>query len=82
LALSGLEQRSGNPEREENDAVSIQALHQHVKVLAFRSLQKTSGSFLKKESNLVACNDVDVLMTAMHINHKPEEWRLFIDSSK
>jgi hypothetical protein len=21
-------------------------------------------------------------MTAMHINHKPEEWRLFIDSSK
>jgi hypothetical protein len=26
--------------------------------------------------------DVDGLMTALNINHKPEEWRLFIDSSK
>jgi hypothetical protein len=43
---------------------------------------KPSGSFLKKKGNLVACNDVDGLMTVLNINHKPEEWRLFIDSSK
>jgi hypothetical protein len=40
------------------------------------------AQFFKKEGNLVVCNDVDDLMTALNINHKPEEWRLFIDSSK
>jgi hypothetical protein len=40
------------------------------------------AQLFKKEVNLVACNDVDGLMTALNINHKPEEWRLFIDSTK
>jgi hypothetical protein len=43
---------------------------------------ETTGSILKKEGKLVACNDVDGLMTALNINHKTEEWRLFIDSMK
>mgnify|MGYP003623728426 FL=1 len=32
--------------------------------------------------NLVFCNDVDGLMVAMGMKHVPDEWRLFIDSSK
>jgi arabinogalactan endo-1,4-beta-galactosidase len=51
-------------------------------VSAFRSRQKLLAQFFKKEGNLVASNDVDGLMTTLNINHKPEEWRLFIDSSK
>jgi hypothetical protein len=58
------------------------SLNDNVKVSAFRSHQKRLAQFFKKESNLVACNDVDCLMTALNMNHKPEEWRLFIDSLK
>jgi hypothetical protein len=57
-------------------------LDENVKVCAFRSSQKRLAQFFKKEGNLVASNDVDGLMTALNINHKPEEWRLFIDSWK
>jgi UDP-N-acetylglucosamine transferase subunit ALG13 len=57
-------------------------LNDNVKVSAFRSHQKRLAQFFKKAGNLVASNDVDGLMTALNINHKPEEWRLFIDSSK
>jgi hypothetical protein len=49
-------------------------LDDSVKVSAFCSHQK--------KGNLVACNDVDGLITALNINHKPEECRLFIDSSQ
>lgn len=37
--------------------------------------------FFTKEDTLVACINID-LMEAVNINHKPDEWRLFIDSSK
>jgi hypothetical protein len=57
-------------------------LDDNMKVSAFRSHQKRLAQFFKKECNLVACNDVDGLMTALNINPKPEECRLFIDSSK
>ena len=33
------------------------------------------------EGNLVAYSDVDGLVTALSINHSPEEWRLFLDSA-
>jgi hypothetical protein len=57
-------------------------LDDNVKVSAFRSRQKRLAQFFKKEGNLIACNDLDGPMTALNITHKPEEWRLFIDSSK
>ena len=31
---------------------------------------------------LVYCNDIDGLMASLRITHDPDEWRLFIDSSK
>jgi predicted esterase len=38
--------------------------------------------FFRKEDNLVFCYDVDGLLNALGITHDPQEWRLFIDSSK
>ena len=38
--------------------------------------------YFKKENNLVACCDVNGFMKALNIEYNPEEWRLFIDSSK
>jgi hypothetical protein len=38
--------------------------------------------FFRKEDDLVFCYDVDGLMNALGIKHDPQEWRLFIDSSK
>jgi len=40
------------------------------------------GAFIRKEYDLVFCCDVDGLMNALGIKHDPQEWRLFIDSSK
>jgi hypothetical protein len=38
--------------------------------------------FFRKEDDLVFCYDVDGLLNALGIQHDPQEWRLFIDSSK
>jgi hypothetical protein len=57
-------------------------LNGNVKVSASRSRQKRLAHFFKKEGNCVACSDVDGPMTALNINHKSEEWRLFTDPSK
>jgi hypothetical protein len=57
-------------------------LEENVTVSAFRARQKGLVPFFKMEGSLVTCNDVDGLMGALNINHNPEEWRLFIDSSK
>jgi len=40
------------------------------------------GAFFRKEDDLVFCYDVGGLMNALRIKHDPQEWRLFIDSSK
>ena len=34
------------------------------------------------EGDLVYCNDIDGLMAALMIAHNPDEWRVFIDTSK
>jgi hypothetical protein len=34
------------------------------------------------ERGLVDCTDIDGLMQTLNINHNPQDWRLFIDSSK
>jgi len=38
--------------------------------------------FFRKEDELVFCYDVGSLMNALGIKHDPQEWRLFVDSSK
>ena len=40
------------------------------------------GVFLQKEDDLMFCYEVGCLMNALGIKHDPQEWRLFIDSSK
>ena len=40
------------------------------------------GAFFRMEYGPVFCYDVDGLMNALGIKHDPQEWRLFIDSSK
>jgi len=38
--------------------------------------------FFKMERGLVFSTDIDGLMETLNINHIPQDWRLFIDSSK
>jgi len=40
------------------------------------------SAFFRKEYDPVFCYDVDGLMNALGIKHDPQEWRLFINSSK
>lgn len=57
-------------------------LGEGVCVSTFRSRHKDFVSFFSMKSNLVTCHDIDGLMSALNINHNPDEWRLFIDSSQ
>jgi len=38
--------------------------------------------YFKKKNYLDACCDINGLMRSLHMEHIPDEWRLFIDSSK
>jgi len=57
-------------------------LEKNVRISSFRSRHQQLVSFFTKEDDLVFCYDVDGLMNALGIKHNPQEWRLFIDSSK
>ncbi|GBN98306.1 hypothetical protein AVEN_154489-1 [Araneus ventricosus] len=35
-----------------------------------------------QDGDVIFCNDVDSLFKALGLQHNPQEWRLFIDSSK
>ncbi|XP_065449041.1 uncharacterized protein LOC103306399 isoform X1 [Chrysemys picta bellii] len=48
----------------------------------FRDRQKDLVPFCFMEGDLVACNNIDGVMAALNIVPDPDEWRLFIDSSK
>ncbi|GBM96904.1 hypothetical protein AVEN_99097-1 [Araneus ventricosus] len=37
---------------------------------------------LCQDGDVIFCNDVDSLFKALELQHNPQEWRLFIDSSK
>ncbi|GBM12788.1 hypothetical protein AVEN_247566-1 [Araneus ventricosus] len=39
------------------------------------------GSFCH-DGDVIFCNDVDSWFKALELQHNPQEWRLFIDSSK
>jgi hypothetical protein len=57
-------------------------LDDSVRIYVFRSLQKDVAKFFEMEGNFLACNDFGGMVAALYINHSPEEWRLFIDSTK
>lgn len=63
---------------------SINAIASDIPVHIFRHRQGRFMQFFTNnlENSFVHCNDVDGLMSEMAIAYKPEEWRLFIDSSK
>jgi len=50
--------------------------------LFFSQSSSAICAFFRKEDDLVFCYDVDDLMNALGIKYDPQEWRLFIDSSK
>jgi len=57
-------------------------LDDSVRVSVFRSRQKYVAKFFKMDGNFLACNDFGGMVVALYINHSPEEWPLFIDSTK
>jgi len=57
-------------------------LEKNVQISSFRIRHQQLVPFFRKEEGLVFCYDVDGLMNALGIKHEPQEWRLFIDSSK
>ena len=57
-------------------------LEKGVNVSSFRTRQQSFAQFFSMTEGLVFCNDVDGIMEKFGSSHKPEEWRLFIDSSK
>ena len=57
-------------------------LQKHTTFAWYRHREKEFTSFFCKENNLVFCTDVQGLVETLGISYKPEEWRLFIDSSK
>jgi hypothetical protein len=48
----------------------------------FRSLHSTLVTFYQTENNICFCTDINGLMKELGHEHDPDEWRLFIDSSK
>lgn len=68
-------------------AADLKSLHQlepGVNVTSFRKRQDVFLPFFTvNESNTFTnCNDIEGLMAEMNIEYNPEDWRIFIDSSK
>ena len=57
-------------------------LQKNVRVTSFCSRHEQFMPYFTKQNDLVFCSDVDGLSNALGIKHDPNEWRLFIDSSK
>lgn len=57
-------------------------LHPDTKVCRFRSRDEELKKFFFQEENLIYCNDITSVMNFLDIEFEPQDWRLFIDSSK
>ena len=57
-------------------------LEKDTKITKFRKRQNNLASYFSKSEYLVYCNDVSGLMAELGQQHNPDEWRLFIDSSR
>ena len=57
-------------------------LEQEIKISEFCHRNEKLSSFFDSYNSLCFCNDVDGLMMELGYEHKCDEWRLFIDSSK
>ncbi|GBL92720.1 hypothetical protein AVEN_119110-1 [Araneus ventricosus] len=54
-------------------------LDKESKVCSFRKRQQDFQDFFSRDGDVIFCNDA--LFKALGLQHKPQEWRLFIDSS-
>lgn len=57
-------------------------LDKNTKISVFRNRHQKLSTFYSKQDLLCVCTDVDGLALELGFQHKPSEWRLFIDSSK
>lgn len=51
-------------------------------VTFYRKREQKFIPYFEEKDSFVYCNDINGLMKALGVKHKPAEWRLFIDSSK
>jgi len=51
-------------------------------IYVFHKRHEDLVHFFKMERGLIVCTDIDGLMPTLNINHKPLDWRLFLDLSK
>lgn len=56
-------------------------LKDETKVSFYRDRNKLLSPFFLKENSICYCRDIDGLMLSLGFEHKPNEWRLFIDGS-
>ena len=57
-------------------------LEKNVKISLYRNREKDLITYFSSQNAFIYCNDVDGLMRAIGHKHKPENWRLFIDTNK
>ena len=57
-------------------------LDPETKVSFYRYREKNPIKIFKMKENLLFCDNLEGLITAMGTSYTPSEWRLYIDSSK
>jgi hypothetical protein len=57
-------------------------LQKNTNISIFRYQQKDIAQYFASAGDLVYCTDIDKVMAALGQDHKTDEWRLFVDSSK
>jgi hypothetical protein len=57
-------------------------LQKNTNISIFYYWQKDTTQYFASAGDLVYCTDTDKVMAALGQDHKTDEWRLFIDSSK
>jgi hypothetical protein len=80
--VRGLELSKSKAELQGSSIEQWNLLVKDVRISSFRSRHQQLVSFFGMEDDLVFCYDVDGLRNVLGIKHDPQEWRLFIDSSK
>jgi hypothetical protein len=57
-------------------------LQKNTNTSIFRYRQKDIAQYFASAGDLVYCTDTDKVMAALGQDHRTDEWRLFVDSSK
>jgi len=57
-------------------------LRQDTKVCFYRGFHQELKDFFSQEDGVVFCNDVCSAMEVLGHEYNPDQWRLFVDSSK